>query len=104
MKTRPVVFEIFLIIKIVFHQYETDAIQRTEELEEAKKKLASRLQEAEEAVEAAQAKCATLEKTKTRLLGDVEDITNDLERANAAASQLDKKQRNFDKLMARDGH
>merc|ERR1711992_207026 len=39
-------------------KYETDAIQRTEELEEAKKKLATRLQEAEETVEATQAKCA----------------------------------------------
>ena len=48
-------------------KYETDAIQRTEELEEAKKKLAQRLQEAEEAVEAVNAKCSSLEKTKHRL-------------------------------------
>ena len=33
-------------------------------------------------------------------MGDVEDVTNDLERSNAAAAQLDKKQRNFDKLMS----
>ncbi|KAJ3606032.1 hypothetical protein NHX12_028075 [Muraenolepis orangiensis] len=62
-------------------KYETDAIQRTEELEEAKKKLAQRLQEAEEQIEA------------------VEDLMIDLERSNAMAANLDKKQRNFDKIL-----
>ncbi|KAG7495197.1 hypothetical protein JOB18_045817 [Solea senegalensis] len=81
-------------------KYETDAIQRTEELEEAKKKLAQRLQDAEEAIEAVNAKCASLEKTKQRLHGEVEDLMIDVERANALASNLDKKQRNFDKILA----
>ncbi|MEQ2194266.1 hypothetical protein XENOCAPTIV_026455, partial [Xenoophorus captivus] len=79
-------------------KYETDAIQRTEELEEAKKKLAQRLQDAEESIEAVNAKCASLEKTKQRLQGEVEDLMIDVERANALAANLDKKQRNFDKL------
>ena len=52
------------------NKYETDAVQRTEELEEAKKKLVGRLQESEEQVEAAQARCGSFEKTKTRLQGD----------------------------------
>uniref|UniRef100_A0A8C3I2A7 Myosin heavy chain 7 n=1 Tax=Chrysemys picta bellii TaxID=8478 RepID=A0A8C3I2A7_CHRPI len=81
-------------------KYETDAIQRTEELEEAKKKLAIRLQEAEEAVEAAHAKCSSLEKTKHRLQTEIEDLSIDLERANSAAAALDKKQRNFDRILA----
>ncbi|KAF4093519.1 hypothetical protein AMELA_G00002870 [Ameiurus melas] len=81
-------------------KYETDAIQRTEELEEAKKKLAQRLQEAEEAIEAMNSKCASLEKTKQRLHGEVEDLMIDVERANAVAANLDKKQRNFDKVLA----
>ncbi|RVE69697.1 hypothetical protein OJAV_G00080100 [Oryzias javanicus] len=79
-------------------KYETDAIQRTEELEEAKKKLAQRLQEAEESIEAVNSKCASLEKTKQRLQGEVEDLMIDVERANALAANLDKKQRNFDKV------
>ncbi|MBN3290551.1 MYH6 protein, partial [Polypterus senegalus] len=82
------------------NKYETDAIQRTEELEEAKKKLAQRLQESEEAVEAVNAKCSSLEKTKHRLQGEIEDLMLDLERSNAAAAALDKKQRNFDKVVA----
>ncbi|KAE8633491.1 hypothetical protein XENTR_v10001894 [Xenopus tropicalis] len=81
-------------------KYETDAIQRTEELEEAKKKLAQRLQEAEEAVEAVNAKCSSLEKTKHRLQNEIEDLMVDLERSNAAAAALDKKQRNFDKILS----
>ncbi|XP_059806755.1 myosin-7 isoform X1 [Hypanus sabinus] len=82
------------------NKYETDAIQRTEELEEAKKKLAQRLQEAEEQVEAVNAKCSSLEKTKHRLQNEIEDLMIDVERSNAAAAALDKKQRNFDKLLA----
>uniref|UniRef100_A0A3B4WJQ0 Myosin motor domain-containing protein n=1 Tax=Seriola lalandi dorsalis TaxID=1841481 RepID=A0A3B4WJQ0_SERLL len=81
-------------------KYETDAIQRTEELEEAKKKLAQRLQDAEESIEAVNSKCASLEKTKQRLQGEVEDLMIDVERANSLAANLDKKQKNFDKVLA----
>merc|ERR1712135_87906 len=45
-------------------KYESDAIQRTEELEDAKKKLASRLQAAEEQTENALAKASSVEKNK----------------------------------------
>ncbi|KAL0978602.1 hypothetical protein UPYG_G00172780 [Umbra pygmaea] len=81
-------------------KYETDAIQKTEELEEAKKKLVTRLQEAEESVEASNAKCSSLEKTKHRLQTEIEDLGMDLERSNATAAALDKKQRNFDKVLS----
>uniref|UniRef100_UPI00398EFFA2 myosin-16-like n=1 Tax=Pristiophorus japonicus TaxID=55135 RepID=UPI00398EFFA2 len=81
-------------------KYETDAIQKTEELEETKRKLAARLQEAEEAAEAAQARAASLEKSKQRLTGEVEDLSIELEKANAAAALLDKKQRSFDKMLS----
>jgi len=45
-----------------------------------RKKLAARLQEAEESVEATQAKCSSLEKTKQRLQGEVEELCMDLEK------------------------
>ena len=44
-------------------------------------------------VAAAEARCETLEKTRERLQGEVEDLTADLEKANATAQALDKKQR-----------
>uniref|UniRef100_A0AAZ3S8U0 Myosin motor domain-containing protein n=1 Tax=Oncorhynchus tshawytscha TaxID=74940 RepID=A0AAZ3S8U0_ONCTS len=80
-------------------KYESDAIQRTEELEEAKKKLALRLQDAEETIEAVNAKCSSLEKSKQRLQGEVEDLVIDQEKNNAWAANLDKRQKNFDKVL-----
>lgn len=64
-----------------------------------RKKLTQRLQDAEEGVEAANSKCSSLEKTKHRLQGEIEDLMVDVERSNAAAAALDKKQKNFDKVM-----
>ena len=69
-----------------------------------RKKLAQRLQDAEEAVEAVNAKCSSLEKTKHRLQNEIEDLMVDVERSNAAAAALDKKQRNFDKVGSRWGY
>ena len=63
-----------------------------------RKKLVVRLQEAEEMVEVSNAKSSSLEKTKHRLQSEIEDLAIDVERANAAAVALDKKQRNFDKV------
>ncbi|XP_045072282.1 myosin-8-like isoform X3 [Coregonus clupeaformis] len=81
-------------------KYETDAIQRTEELEDAKRKLAQRLQDSEEQTEAMNAKCASLEETKQRLQAEVEDLMVEMERSNSAIVTLDKKQRNFDNVLA----
>jgi len=49
-------------------------------------------------MEAMNSKCSSMEKTKQRLQGEVEDLMLDMERSNASASALDKKQRNFDKV------
>ncbi|MEQ2171895.1 hypothetical protein GOODEAATRI_015271, partial [Goodea atripinnis] len=62
------------------------------------KKLVAKLQTAEEAMEAAQVKCSSLEKTKQRLQAEVDDLAAELERAKAANLALDKKQQNFDKV------
>lgn len=51
-------------------------------------------------MEAVNAKCSSLEKTKHRLQNEIEDLMADVERSNAAAAALDKKQRNFDKVRA----
>lgn len=68
-------------------------------LQSSRKKLAQRLQDAEEHVEAVNSKCASLEKTKQRLQNEVEDLMIDVERSNAACAALDKKQKNFDKVF-----
>uniref|UniRef100_A0A4W5N902 Myosin heavy chain 6 n=1 Tax=Hucho hucho TaxID=62062 RepID=A0A4W5N902_9TELE len=84
-------------------KYETDRytnLKCVSHLCQSRKKLAQRLQDAEEAVEAVNAKCSSLEKTKHRLQNEIEDLMVDVERSNAAAASLDKKQRNFDKVLA----
>lgn len=55
-------------------------------------------------MEAVNAKCSSLEKTKHRLQNEIEDLMVDVERSNAAAAALDKKQRNFDKVGPGGGH
>lgn len=57
-----------------------------------------KLQTTEEALGGTQAKCSSLEKTKQRLQTEIDDLVAELERSNAAALALDKKQRNFDKV------
>ena len=56
-----------------------------------RKKLAIRLQEAEEQTENAMAKCASLEKTKVRLTNELEDVNVDLERVSNKNINLDLK-------------
>lgn len=65
-----------------------------------RKKLAQRLQEAEEQIEAVNSKCASLEKTKQRLQSETEDLMVDVEKSNSVAASLDKRQRNFDKVSS----
>ncbi|CAB1341169.1 unnamed protein product [Coregonus sp. 'balchen'] len=79
--------------------------EQYEEEQEAKAELQrgmskANAEDAEEAVEAVNAKCSSLEKTKHRLQNEIEDLMVDVERSNASAAALDKKQRNFDKVLA----
>ena len=67
-----------------FYLFSLLGIARGEELEESKRKLAAKLAEAEEQVEAALSKCNALEKVKARLHGEVEDLMVDVERANSS--------------------
>ena len=63
-------------------KYELEGAARVEELEEARKKLIVKLQEAEEQLEAQTAKAANMEKIKNRMQGDLEDVTIELERVS----------------------
>ncbi|XP_075897746.1 myosin-7-like [Nelusetta ayraudi] len=81
-------------------KYETDAVLRIEELEDAKRKLVVKLQSAEETMEASRAKGSSLEKSKQALQLEIEDMVVELERSNAAALALEKRQRGFDKMLS----
>ena len=53
-----------------------------EELEDAKRKLGTRIQELEESLTAAEAKSAGMEKIKIRMNEEVEDLLLDLEKVS----------------------
>ncbi|XP_038654549.1 myosin-7-like [Scyliorhinus canicula] len=80
-------------------KYETEGVQKLGELEEARKKLAAQLQEAEEKAEAVSSKCASVEKVKNRLQAEVQDLNAEVERSHAASVILERKQQNFDKIL-----
>ncbi|KAI2797772.1 TRAFAC class myosin-kinesin ATPase super [Blomia tropicalis] len=81
-------------------KFESEGLARLEELEEAKKKLGVKLQEADEHIEQLNGKMSGLEKTKQRLTGEIEDMSIEVERANALAATLEKKQKTFDKVIS----
>ncbi|GBL77558.1 Myosin heavy chain, muscle [Araneus ventricosus] len=81
-------------------KYESEGLARLEELEESKRKLDAKLQEAMETIDQLNAKCSGLEKTKSRLQGELEDMTIEVEKANALASAMEKKQKSFDRIVA----
>ncbi|XP_049524317.1 myosin heavy chain, muscle-like isoform X17 [Dermacentor silvarum] len=81
-------------------KYESEGLARLEELEEAKRKLHAKLQEAEETMEQLNAKCSGLEKTKAHLQGELEDMSIEVDKANALAASLEKRQKSFDKVIA----
>uniref|UniRef100_A0A1W7RA59 Myosin heavy chain, muscle n=1 Tax=Hadrurus spadix TaxID=141984 RepID=A0A1W7RA59_9SCOR len=81
-------------------KYESEGLARLEELEETKRKLDARLGEAMETIDQLNAKCNALDKAKSRLQGEVEDMTIEVERANSLAASLEKKQKSFDKIVA----
>ncbi|KAF8792401.1 Myosin-3 like protein [Argiope bruennichi] len=81
-------------------KYESEGLARLEELEDSKRKLQAKLQEADETIEQLNQKCSSLEKTKTRLQGELEDMSIEVEKANSLANALEKKQKSFDKIVA----
>ena len=62
--------------------------------------MQSRIVELEEAVEASTARCSGLEKAKSRLAVELEDLMIEVERSQAAAVAAEKKQKQFDRVIA----
>ncbi|GAB1296245.1 Myosin, heavy polypeptide 2, skeletal muscle, adult [Apodemus speciosus] len=81
-------------------KYETDAIQRTEELEEAKEEAGSASAGSRGARRSRERQVCFPGEDEAAVQNEVEDLMLDVERTNAACAALDKKQRNFDKILA----
>jgi len=71
----------------------------SEALEDLKKKLSVKLNDTESQLEAALTKAASLDKANHRLRGELEDLSVEVERTSGIASQAEKRQRSFDKVI-----
>merc|ERR550539_20636 len=80
-------------------KYEVEALGHIDELEGGRNKLASRVQEAEEHIDALNTKIASSEKSKSRMDAELEEIGMEYERTHAAAMITEKRGRNFDKVV-----
>ena len=83
-----------------FSRYETESAGKIEELEHAKMKLQARLAEAEDTIEGLNARCTTLEKLRVKMSGEIEDLQLQVDTSNQMAISLEKKSRNFDKIVS----
>ncbi|XP_008046762.1 myosin-15 [Carlito syrichta] len=81
-------------------KYENNAIQNAEDLEDAKKKLAIRLQEATDAMGVANARNVSLERSRHWLQLELGDALCDLGKAHSVAARLDQKQQQSDQALA----
>uniref|UniRef100_A0A0K2T980 Myosin heavy chain 1 [Tribolium castaneum] n=1 Tax=Lepeophtheirus salmonis TaxID=72036 RepID=A0A0K2T980_LEPSM len=80
-------------------RFETEGVARIEEIERDRSKISSRLREAEDTISALQEKIAVLEKSKSRMSTESEDLTSECDRQNTNASIIEKRGRNFDKVI-----
>jgi chromosome segregation ATPase len=63
-------------------------------------KLQARLAEAEDTIEGLNSRCISLEKLKLRLLGEIDDLQLQVDASNQMAITLEKRAKNFDKVVA----
>merc|ERR1719317_1018536 len=81
-------------------RYETEGLGRVDELETGNSKLKSRVGEAEETVDALQAKLINVEKSKNRITQELEELQMEYERAHAAAIIVENRAKSYDKVLA----
>merc|ERR1711899_203928 len=89
----------FADIQLWKTRYETEGLARTEEIERDKTKVGARLSEGEDTISSLQEKISILEKSKVRLSTELDDLTSECERHTTNAGIIEKRGRNFDKVI-----
>merc|ERR1712165_584129 len=89
----------FADIQLWKTRYETEGVARSEEIERDKAKVAGRLAEAEDTVTSLGEKIANLEKSKARAKVELDDLTAECERHLTNSTIIEKRGRNFDKVV-----
>merc|ERR1712168_1187094 len=80
-------------------KYEQDAVAKAEDLEMTKMKLQARLTEAESTIENWNCKLTQLEKARTKLGVEIEDMNHQLDQAQILNNQMEKKAKHFDRIV-----
>merc|ERR1711915_299777 len=80
-------------------KFEKEGIAKIEELESIKMKLQARLAECEGTVENLNTKLVNLEKSKTHLQENIDDMPARVDQSNIVNSQMEKKLKQFDKVV-----
>merc|ERR1719228_374020 len=81
-------------------KYETEAVAKAEDLEMTKMKLQARLTEAENTIENWNCKLANIEKCRTKLNVEIEEMNHNLDQAQILNNQMEKKAKHFDRIVA----
>merc|ERR1719450_257921 len=89
----------FADIQLWKTRYETEGVARSEEIERDKAKVAGRLAEAEDTITSLGEKIANLEKSKARAKAELDDLTAECERHLTNSTIIEKRGRNFDKVV-----
>merc|ERR1739844_894096 len=80
-------------------KYESEAVAKAEELEMSKMKLQARLTEAETTIENLNGKLSQIDRAKAKLGAAIEEMTVNLDQAQILNNQMEKKARQFDKIV-----
>merc|ERR1712062_530382 len=80
-------------------KYETDAVAKAEELEMSKMKLQARLTEAESTIENLNGKLTQIDRAKAKIQGEIDEMTAALDHAQILNNTMEKKARQFDKVV-----
>merc|ERR1711962_1037952 len=80
-------------------KYENEAVAKAEDLEMTKMKLQARLTEAESTIENWNGKLYQLEKARTKLGVEIEDMNYQLYQAQILNNQMEKKAKHFDRIV-----
>merc|ERR1712179_622314 len=81
------------------NRFESEGIQKADEIEASRLKLSARLDEAETQIEQLTFKHSNLEKVKGKLASELDGLRTDYDQATGAAAAAEKKQINFDKIV-----
>merc|ERR1719281_1510039 len=81
-------------------KYEQDAVAKAEELEMTKMKLAARNTEAEAAIDNLNAKLAQVEKAKSKIQQEINEMTTNLDQAQVVNAAMERKAKQFNKTLS----